>query len=68
MIPPGVPLPKSLHWLGDRERAEASQHAQDAKGCVMYFANERDCIKFMRWLTGYSGAPAMPTLEAPQEK
>jgi hypothetical protein len=59
MLPPGLPLPTSLFWLGDRQSAIATQHATDAKGCVMYFANEKDCTKFMRWLTGYSGAPSL---------
>jgi hypothetical protein len=60
-MPPGVPLPKSMHWLGDRPAASATQHDADRTGCVMYFRDEAACLKFMQWLTGYSGAPAMPS-------
>lgn len=45
-------LPKSLHWLGDRERADATQHAVDRTGCVMYFETRPDCEAFMSWVTG----------------
>jgi hypothetical protein len=39
--------PVSLHWLGDRESADATRHASDATGCVMYFQNEGECHEFM---------------------
>lgn len=46
------PSPKSLHWLGDRETAESLRHAEDRCGCVMYFATEADCERFMDWVMG----------------
>ncbi len=42
--------PTELHWLGDRESADATRHASDATGCVMYFQTESDCLRFMRWV------------------
>ena len=42
--------PTAVHWLGDRESADASRHASDVRGCVMYFQTEEDCLLFMRWV------------------
>lgn len=42
--------PGSAHWLGDRDDADKTRHAVDAKGCVLYFDTEAECLAFMRWL------------------
>ena len=50
--PQTVPVtPNALHWLGDREDADATRHAVDMTGCVLYFKQQSDCLQFMRWLT-----------------
>ena len=50
--PQSVPVtPNALHWLGDREDADATRHAVDMTGCVLYFKQQSDCLQFMRWLT-----------------
>lgn len=50
-IGPPPCLPSDLHWLGDREDADATRHAMDMRGCVLYFAQQSDCVNFMRWMT-----------------
>ena len=46
-----VETPRSVYWLGDRQRAEETAHAQDVKGCVLFFDTQGQCINFMNWLT-----------------
>lgn len=43
-----VNMPVALHWLGDRH--EGAPCARDARGCVLYFDTEADCLRFMKWL------------------
>lgn len=52
--------PKDLHWLGDRESADATRHAMDMTGCVMYFAQQSDCLQFMRWVSQLSSTYGKP--------
>jgi hypothetical protein len=52
-----VPIPTSLHWLGDRDSADATRHAMDMTGCVVYFEQQSDCLQFMKWLESQYGAP-----------
>jgi hypothetical protein len=61
-LPPVTP--KSLHWLGDREDADATRHALDMTGCVAYFDRQSDCLAFMRWLTNVD----QPTLTEPRRQ
>lgn len=54
VVTPDDPVPcvsTALHWLGDRRGAEDTAHALDMRGCVLYFATDSDCQKFMGWLT-----------------
>lgn len=46
-------VPQSAHWLGDRQEADASRHETDARGCVLYFERQSDCLAFMRWLANH---------------
>lgn len=48
-IGPPVP-PTGLHWLGDRESANATRHALDETACVAYFQRQEDCVRFMEWV------------------
>lgn len=45
------PLPQSMHWLGDRLEATKTMHSMDARGCVLYFDRQSDCLEFMRRVT-----------------
>lgn len=58
-----LPLPSSLHWLGDRERADATAHAQDVKGCVMFFNTQGECLDFMNFITNLAMAREAPTIK-----
>lgn len=47
--------PIAAHWLGDRNAADATRHAVDRTGCVLYFATEAECDEFMAWLATRNG-------------
>jgi hypothetical protein len=55
--------PIALHWLGDRESADATRHAMDMTGCVMYFEQQSDCLQFMRWVEALASPPSVPGME-----
>lgn len=60
-----LPIPKSFHWLGDREAAEITLHATDVRGCVAYFDRQSDCLEFMRQVTNSATAYEAETVEPP---
>jgi hypothetical protein len=55
---PPPKLPTSLHWLGDRTEARDTRHAQDSKGCVLYFDTPMECVSFMKWLNSQHASNA----------
>lgn len=61
------PHPVGLHWLGDRENAGETQHTTDARGCVLYFDSQSDCLQFMRWLEYQMHTDKPYQMRTPQE-